>query len=149
MLCASTRAMAAGLVGWTAITSFLFSAQSFIVWKIMVDDPKARIWWTGAGSSDTLRTGENLWPLRTPASFEHFLNLQRTGMPVALPKGHLARVQAQSSPRKTWICGEKRRIPRILRCRRQPAMRHRTCRVHRGHMAPDRVKSGLTIKATP
>jgi hypothetical protein len=49
VLCASTRAMAAGLVGWTALTSFLFSAQSFIVWKLMVDDPDARTWWAGAG----------------------------------------------------------------------------------------------------
>jgi hypothetical protein len=49
VLCASTRAMAAGLVGWTAITSFFFSGQSFVVWKMMVDDTNARTWWAGAG----------------------------------------------------------------------------------------------------
>jgi hypothetical protein len=49
VLCAATRAQAAGLVGWTAVTSFVFSAQSFILYKLMIDDPKARTWWAGAG----------------------------------------------------------------------------------------------------
>ena len=49
VLCASTRAMAAGLVGWTAVTSFVFSAQSFVTAKIMIDDENARTWAAGAG----------------------------------------------------------------------------------------------------
>jgi len=49
VICANTRALASGLVGWTAATSFVFSTQSFIIWKLMIDDPDARTWWAGAG----------------------------------------------------------------------------------------------------
>jgi hypothetical protein len=49
ILCASTRAMAAGLVGWTAVTSFFFATQSVVTWKLMIDDSNARTWPACAG----------------------------------------------------------------------------------------------------
>lgn len=50
VICASTRAQASGLYLWTGITSILFSAQSFMLAKMMIDDAAARTWWAGFGT---------------------------------------------------------------------------------------------------
>lgn len=49
IICACTRAQALGLYGWTAVTSAVFSLQSFAVAKVMMEDSNARSWWAGAG----------------------------------------------------------------------------------------------------
>ena len=49
IICASTRAQASGYYGWTAITSVFFSAQSFLLAKMMIDDTASRSWAAGAG----------------------------------------------------------------------------------------------------
>lgn len=49
IICANTRALAQGSYLWTGVTDFFFTAQSFTVAKIMIDDEKARTWWAGLG----------------------------------------------------------------------------------------------------
>lgn len=34
---------------WTAATDTVFSAQAFVMFKLMIDDEKARSWWSGLG----------------------------------------------------------------------------------------------------
>ena len=50
IICASTRAQAKGSYPWTGITSILFSAQTFVLLKMSIDDAAARTWWAGAGT---------------------------------------------------------------------------------------------------
>jgi len=50
IICASTRAQAHGSYSWTGITSILFSTQSFILAKMMIDDEAARTWSSGLGT---------------------------------------------------------------------------------------------------
>lgn len=49
IIVANTRAYTHGLYGWTALTDTLFSAQSFVMIKLMADDANARSWAAGAG----------------------------------------------------------------------------------------------------
>lgn len=49
IIVANTRAYTHGSYLWTAITDTLFSAQAFVMGKLMMDDPKARSWWAGLG----------------------------------------------------------------------------------------------------
>jgi hypothetical protein len=49
IIVANTRAYTQGLYGWTIVTDTFFSAQSFVMFKIMADDPRARSWWAGLG----------------------------------------------------------------------------------------------------
>lgn len=46
---ANTRAYTHGNYLWTAVTDTLFSLQSFVMSKLMVDDVNARTWYMGAG----------------------------------------------------------------------------------------------------
>lgn len=46
---ANTRAYTHGFYGWTALTDTLYSAQGFIMFKIMADDENGRTWWAGLG----------------------------------------------------------------------------------------------------
>ena len=50
IICASTRAQAKGNYTWTGITSILFSAQTFLLGKMMVEDAGTRSWASGAGT---------------------------------------------------------------------------------------------------
>jgi hypothetical protein len=49
IIVANTRAFTHGLYFWTAITDAFFSAQQFFFAKLMIDDPAARSWASGAG----------------------------------------------------------------------------------------------------
>jgi len=49
IICANTRAIAQGTYFWTAVTDTLFSAQGFVVGKLMIDDKNARSWASGLG----------------------------------------------------------------------------------------------------
>jgi hypothetical protein len=46
---ANTRAFTQGHYLWTAVTDFLFSLQSFVVAKLMVDHKELRTWSSGLG----------------------------------------------------------------------------------------------------
>lgn len=46
---ANTRAYTKGLYTWTAVTDMLFSLQTFVMAKLMIDDANGRSWWAGAG----------------------------------------------------------------------------------------------------
>lgn len=46
---ANTRAFTQGSYFWTGLTDLLFSAQSFLVGKLMVDHKEFRSWAAGAG----------------------------------------------------------------------------------------------------
>ncbi len=49
IIVANTRAFTQGSYAWTAITDTLFSAQSFVMAKLMIDDQRARSWSVGLG----------------------------------------------------------------------------------------------------
>lgn len=49
VIVANTRALAQGSYAWTAVTDTLFSAQSFVLAKLMIDDKNARSWAAGLG----------------------------------------------------------------------------------------------------
>lgn len=49
IICANFRAVALGSYFWTALTDTLFSAQAFVIGKLMIDEPNARSWAAGAG----------------------------------------------------------------------------------------------------
>lgn len=51
IVCASTRAVAIGSYRWTAIADFVFGFQAFALFKLAVDDPKARTWAAGLGAA--------------------------------------------------------------------------------------------------
>ena len=51
IICASTRAQAKGSYLWTGVTSIAFSAQTFILLKMAVNDEEAALSWSsGAGA---------------------------------------------------------------------------------------------------
>lgn len=49
VIVANTRAYTQGNYFWTAATDTLFSAQCFLMSKLMIDDVRARSWSTGLG----------------------------------------------------------------------------------------------------
>ncbi len=49
IIVANTRAFTQGNYFWTAATDTLFSAQGFVMFKLMIDQKEARSWWSGAG----------------------------------------------------------------------------------------------------
>jgi hypothetical protein len=49
IIVANTRAIAQGSYLWTAVTDTLFSAQSFLFAKLMIDNKEARSWSAGLG----------------------------------------------------------------------------------------------------
>lgn len=51
ILVANTRAFTQGSYLWTAITDTAFTAQSFLVAKLMIDDADGRSLYAGAGST--------------------------------------------------------------------------------------------------
>ena len=51
VLVANTRAVAQGSYFWTAITDAGFGLQSFIVFKLAVDDKNGRTWAAGLGTT--------------------------------------------------------------------------------------------------
>lgn len=60
---ANTRAFTEGRYFWTAVTDTLFSAQSFVMFKIMADDKNARSWAAGLGCTLGGTTGSlvSIW----------------------------------------------------------------------------------------
>lgn len=49
IIVANTRAYTHGNYTWTIITDTLFSLQSFIMAKLMIDKEECRSWWFGLG----------------------------------------------------------------------------------------------------
>ena len=49
IIVANTRAFTHGSYTWTAVTDSLFSAQTFAMSKIMIDNPEGRSLWSGIG----------------------------------------------------------------------------------------------------
>ena len=49
IICANMRAVAQGSYFWTAVSDTLFSAQAFVIGKLMIDEPNARSWAAGLG----------------------------------------------------------------------------------------------------
>jgi hypothetical protein len=49
IIVANERAFVQGSYGWTAATELLWGAQSFVMWKLMIDDTNGRSWSSGAG----------------------------------------------------------------------------------------------------
>lgn len=49
IIVANTRAFTQGNYVWTAITDTIFSAQGFVMFKLMADNKEARTWWAGLG----------------------------------------------------------------------------------------------------
>jgi hypothetical protein len=49
VIVANTRAYTQGNYFWTAVTDTIFSAQGFVMGKLMMDDKEARSWASGAG----------------------------------------------------------------------------------------------------
>jgi len=49
IICSNFRAVAQGSYFWTALTDTLFSAQAFVIGKLMIDEPNARSWSAGLG----------------------------------------------------------------------------------------------------
>lgn len=49
VIVANTRALAQGSYTWTALTDTLFSAQAFVIAKLMIDDKNGRTWAAGLG----------------------------------------------------------------------------------------------------
>jgi len=63
IIVANTRAFTQGNYIWTIVTDTLFSAQSFFVAKLMIDDKDGRTIWAGAGSTigGTLGSLASIW----------------------------------------------------------------------------------------
>lgn len=49
VIVANTRAYTQGNYFWTAVTDTIFSAQGFVMGKLMMDNKEARSWWSGLG----------------------------------------------------------------------------------------------------
>ena len=60
VICANMRAVAQGHYFWTSVTDTLFSAQSFLLAKLMIDNTKARGWAAGLGTTLGGTTGSLL-----------------------------------------------------------------------------------------
>lgn len=63
LIVANNRAVAQGNYMWTAVTDGLFGLQGFAVFKMAIDDPNARTWASGLGSTvgGTLGSMFSIW----------------------------------------------------------------------------------------